>query len=139
MNALMPHASIYQRAAHRTRAIELYGAAYDALQAADQAAADAAPAGTFDLPRLRFKENWPERDRETFMRKATQAVDRGVWSDVIAACGFARLMDKTEHEKFRAALDADPPEATVENLEATLSRLLGMRCSQATALSGSEA
>ena len=58
------------------------------------------------------------------MRKATQAVDRGVWSDVIAACGFARLMDKTEHEKFRAALDADPPEATVENLEATLSRLL---------------
>ena len=29
MNALMPHASIYQRAAHRTRAIELYGAAYD--------------------------------------------------------------------------------------------------------------
>lgn len=124
MNALMPHASIYQRAAHRDRAIELYGTAFDALREAGLAASAAAPSGTHDLPALRFSERWPETDRDAFMAKAREAVDRGVWSDVIHACGFSRLMDKTEHERFRAALYESPPEATVENLEATLTRLM---------------
>ena len=125
MNAIIPHASIYERAANRALAIELFGQAFDTMSAAAAAAQAAAPSGVYDLPTVHIgTHNWPERDRERFLEQAQRAVDRGVWSDVIHACGFSRLMDKTAHEAFRAELRDNPPAATVENLESTLARLM---------------
>lgn len=125
MNAIIPHASIYERAANRDRAITLFAQAFDTLAEAAAAAAVAAPSGVYDLPALHIgAQGWPERDRDRFLEKAQLAVDRGVWSDVVHACGFSRLMDKTAHEAFRAELRDNPPAATVENLEATLARLM---------------
>lgn len=125
MNAIIPHGSIYERAAARTRAIDLFAQAFDAVAQATDAARTAAPSGVYDLPTLHVsRDSWAARERDRFIEQARVAVDRGVWSDVIHACGFSRLMDKTEHEAFRADLRDNPPEATVENLEATLARLM---------------
>lgn len=122
--ALMTRASIYEREAARNRSIELFAQAYDAVEAAITHAASAAGTGVYDLPALKFNNHFPERDRDRFMGQVRRAVDKGVWSGVLHACGLSTIMDKTEHERFRAALAEDPPEATVENLEATVIRLI---------------
>lgn len=127
MNAIMTRASIYEIEAHRNRALALYGEAFDKLMAAHDAAHEAAPRGVYELPALKFSSEWPTRSREEFVARCRAAVDRGAWSYVVDACGITTLWDQSASEQFRAQLAADPPDATAENIEATVFQLIADR------------
>lgn len=126
MNQIIRRATIDETEAHRNRAVELFGAAWDTLQEAYKAARAASPSGLYELPGLRFgRDQWDVDTREKYVSRVTAEVDRGVWSHLVKATGLERLMDRTELERFREDLRAAPPPATAENCAATFERLIG--------------
>ena len=59
-----------------------------------------------------------------FNEKMRQVTDRAIWHHLIEAYGFEKLMDRQAHDEFRAQLDKDPPEVTVESASATIKSLV---------------
>ncbi|MDE3238926.1 MAG: DUF4942 domain-containing protein [Paracoccaceae bacterium] len=52
-------------------------------------------------------------------------LDAGIWTRLLHETRLHSVMDRTERDTFEAALRGDVPEATLENMVATLSRLTG--------------
>jgi predicted RNA methylase len=131
MNAIVPRATIDTIEAQRARALALYGEAFDLLAEANRAQGYAvqgnpcgpyfAAGGGFARDEKRFGIN----ERDQFLERARQDLDRGVWRYLIDATNLERLMDHTERQRFREQLAADPPPATADNLAATLDRFMG--------------
>lgn len=127
----MPRATIHQLVAAKDRARVAYLEAFDALRLAHQLERAAAPSGRAgDLPWIgcgsahgRSHEVFSERDK--FEASVTRALDQNVWDHVIKTTNLDKLMDRQEREAFRAALNDNPPPATVENIAATVERLVG--------------
>lgn len=129
--ALMPRATVHQLVAAREQAQVLFADAWEALQQAYRAASAAAPSGTVDLPFLAAGSRYsrsgnPDIDTaEKFGAYVRDQLNRSTWRHVIKVTQLDQLMDKQEREAFAAALEGEPPEASVENIAATLDRLLG--------------
>lgn len=130
---LMPRATVEVLVRHRNRALELFAAAHDALTAT-AAAFDAAHAErrrAAPLRETRYNAHQSGRDneialhvkvpdREAFIATARRFVDVDVWAHVLEVTDLERLMDRKAKDDLQQQLLTEPPEATVENIRATL-------------------
>lgn len=135
MNALVPRATVAQICGHRLRALELYGEAYDALTAANQAIRDAGKALRLAAPTPNphgFRTDDEKKcfligldvpERTAFLTTARAAVDKDVWAHLVEITDLERLMDKKAKDQLRQQLLRDPPEATEENIFATFAQM----------------
>lgn len=131
MGELVPHSTVLAMEAHRARAMDLYGQAFDTLQEAaaahgaatvkSWALAVSLSTGRHDGDRQFAKAS----DRDAFLGECRQRIDRAMWDHLILSTGIERLMDKQEREAFRQQLADDPPAATSDNILATFQRLAG--------------
>lgn len=128
---LIPRATIDEIDGYRRQALELYGAAYDALQAAHKTAGLAvASRALYAMPELTFgthHKRYIERGREPFVAEVTKQLDRAIWEHLLQATKLDLLMDRTAKDQFRAQVEKDPPPATAENCRATLETLVADR------------
>lgn len=100
-----------------------------AITAAQQAIMDAAPdqvtTYTFGCrTRDEFLASLHLQDADTFLTEARRLIDVHVWSYIIHLTDMHSLMDKEEKEAMRQSLQTDPPDVTVENVHATLTRFM---------------
>lgn len=129
--SLMPRATVHQLVGARVQAEALFAEAWDKLQAAYRMAAAAAPSGTVDMPHLIGGSLYGrsgvtfQGEPDKFSAYVRDQLNRSTWRHVIKVTRLDQLMDKQEREAFTAALENDPPEASVENIAATIDRLLG--------------
>lgn len=131
MTELPPETGIVTRAtideieAHRNRALTLYADAFDALEAAKSAQLAAANG---EVPAFAFGRYTNATDfrgkgeRDKFMHRVRQEVDRGIWSRLMTSTKLDTLMDRKAREQFRQQLADDPPEITADNCYATIER-----------------
>lgn len=129
-SALMPRASIHQLVAAKDAALAGLGAAWEALERANELARIAAPSGLTAFPFFSGGSPYGRsqstfRDRAEFDHYSARVLNQAVWQHVVRATQLDQLMDRQERDAFRGSLDADPPPATVENIAATVERLLG--------------
>lgn len=124
MNAIVPRATIDSIVGGRTLALAAFEAAFDTLMSARTLSQFApAPGLSFDWSgRERFAR--PD-ERDKFLTRVRQDIDRGIWNHLLLATNLERLMDATARDQFRDQLEKDPPEATVDNCFATMSALIG--------------
>lgn len=137
MNALVPRATVETIIRHRNQALDLYAEAHDAIQVAAAAVDRARKAAIAAAPgvnrynhhsrdeRSAFLGTLPVPERAAYLADARRLTDTDVWAHVIALTDLERLMDKKAKDQFNQQLVADPPEATVENIFATLQQLAG--------------
>jgi hypothetical protein len=129
-------ATVDQIVAHRNRALTLYGEAHAAianasaaLEAAQEEALKASPGETrfnyhLKIDEASFIGSIKVPDRADFMSSARKIVDTNVWSYVIQITDLERLMDKKAKDELYQQLITDVPEATVENICATLEKFM---------------
>lgn len=134
---VVPRATIETIVKHRNRALELYADAYDRMHTA----ADAVNAANTQARNATFGEtrynvhnheakakpvllgnDLPPRDE--YLKAQRRIVDTDVWSYVIKISELETVMDKTAKDEMHQALLNDPPEATVENIAATLQQFI---------------
>lgn len=129
--ALILNLSIEELVAAKGRAEALFRQAWTVLQAGYDAAKVAAPSGCVDLPHLaggsRYSRNGSVNfdGADAFAAYVQAQMDRSVWLHVMKVTRLDQLMDKQEREAFERALEDTPPEASIDNINATLSRLSG--------------
>lgn len=138
VGAVMPRATVDQIVGHRNRALALFGEAHAAIAAASAAlqsawAEERMAAGGGRETRFNhhvredkghFIASIKVPELADFMATARRIVDTDVWSHVIAVTDLERLMDKTAKDQLHQQLLTDPPEATVENICATLEQFM---------------
>lgn len=132
MNQIVPRATVDGIVANRNLALELYASAHaalgnasDALQAALRATLAAAPTQTginhhAKDERSGFLAGLELPIRDDFLVAARKMIDTDVWAHLIRMTDLDSLMDKKAKDQFRAQLQKDPPEVTIENVIATL-------------------
>ena len=111
--------------------------ASDAIRAAKAARREAAPRRTSFNAHLYTETGTDRHEREellyelrvvdggTFEDQARRLLDADVWAHVIEIGGFEHLMDHRAKEELRRQLQDDPPPISVDNVTATLEKLLG--------------
>jgi predicted RNA methylase len=132
-NELVSRSTISQICAFRDKALIEYAEFYDALEAADQfrvRAVDtqrkAAPLGQnrynhhAEAAKKAFLSGVELPDRDDFMETARKLIDTDIWSHLIEYTSLERLMDKKAKDEFANQLKVDPPEATEDNVRATM-------------------
>lgn len=132
MSAIVRKETIDELCAHRARAIELYAVTVARLDEACDAHRRACQIGGHaSTPHLAPDRNGygvsagrPD-DVQRFLAEMTRRVDRDIWRGIITGTPIGSLMDAQERRAFQESLDKDPPPATVENVRATLERLIG--------------
>lgn len=136
MSELIARATVETIVGHRNRALGLFEEAHDAIAGASAAlrnackAWDAASPGVtrynFDIPNARrsFMGGLEVPDRAEYLADARRLIDRDVWAHVMTLTDLERLMDKKAKDEFHRQLLESPPEATVENIAATVENLL---------------
>jgi len=133
-NALVPRTTLSEICAHRRRALSLFEEAYDALQAADRAikaaqtAVKAAAPGTnrynhhSEPAKRAFMAGLDLPERAAYLATARRLTDTDVWAHLVQITDLERLMDKKAKDQLNQQLLTDPPEATEENVVATLTQ-----------------
>lgn len=139
MSAIIPRATVDQIVAQRNKALALYEnawgkleTAYEACQEANRAARISAAGAGFDGynrhvsadDRGQFMDILKLPKRETFLADVRRITDTDVWSHIIRTTELERLMDKQAKDQFRQQIRETPPEATVENIVATLEQFM---------------
>lgn len=123
-------ATLEEMERNRARAVDLYGAAFDALAEARKFGALAAQSQS-DLLRLDDDSREAlapkyggDANRDKFVTAMTCQTDKAMWGHIIEATALERLMDRKARDEFREALAKSPPPATAENVRATLERFV---------------
>jgi hypothetical protein len=129
---IMPRATVESVVAHRNRTLALYEQAHAALAIAETEL-DKAHASCYGLAQPENRFNYHSREekvaflkpfrlekRDAYMATARRIVDTEVWSHIIGITDLERLMDKQAKEELHKQLIENPPEITVENVQATL-------------------
>lgn len=132
-NALMPRHSVEALVALRNAALKKFEDAHAALLSAAESQKSANMAwGQVRPPRedrftffarpekAKFIASIEMIDLTEYMDTARRMVDQDVWSHVIQVTDLDRLMDKEAKDQFQKQLKENPPEATVDNICATL-------------------
>jgi len=127
---LMPRSTIAQLVGARLQAAQAFATAWEALEAAQKLAKTAAPSARFDLPWIAGGSCYGNQTvsfntADAYRAYVEKGLNRSVWDHVIRSTNLDQLMDRHEREAFQAQLRDSPPEATVENIAATVERLLG--------------
>ena len=136
-SAVIKRETIESIVGQRDFALDRFNDAYEALvkagdaidvaqKAAEQAAPDTVTGYTFssDNERKDFLFNLKVAEPEQFRNTARRLTDIAVWSHVINMTSLESLMDKESKDAMREELNSDPPEVTVENIQATLMRFV---------------
>lgn len=133
--AIVPRQTIVEIVANRDRVLSLYDAALSSMSTTADAFAAAHAAGKRTRPavnrfsysndnaRKHFQRELAMPDREQFRLEARRVIDTDTWAHIIEITDLERLMDKEAKDKLGQQLIADPPEVTVENVQATLQQL----------------
>jgi predicted RNA methylase len=128
----MPRATVEEIVHRRNRAIELYSAAFETLNQAEsalKAARETASQSTHGVNRYNYSSKREREDfigridlptRESFMTTARRLTDTDAWAHIIEITDLERLMDKKAKDEFQQQLMTEPPEATIDNIFATL-------------------
>lgn len=130
-SGLMPRSTIRQLVAAKEKARAAYLTAWDAMREAHALERFAAPSGAVgDLPWIgagsRYGSGTVSFDaREKYDAHISRALDQNVWTHVVKSTNLDKLMDRKEREAFRTTLNDNPPPATVDNIAATVERLIG--------------
>lgn len=64
-------------------------------------------------------------DAQASLASYRKALDVGIWTYLIDVSGMSTMMDKTAKDELRQSFTGDVPEATEENVRATLTSLIG--------------
>ena len=132
--ALVPRSTVETLVRQRNAALLLYGEAHWTLDKASAAlqkaaAATAAIAGRENRynyhqsnDKAKFTGHVETQPHDDYMRHARKIVDTDVWSRIVEITDLERLMDKQAKDELHRQLVEDPPEATVDNIFATLER-----------------
>lgn len=136
-NLPVPRATVDAIVRHRDAALEAYGHAHAAMSAAADVSAKAHAAARAINPRkedrfnhhlhgekTKFMHVGDVQERDAYMKIAKKIVDTEAWAHVIAITDLERLMDKQAKGELYQQLLTDPPEATVENICATLQQFM---------------
>lgn len=131
--ALVPRATVEALVAQRNAALDLYGSAHAALTIASASLTKAAGAVGEIGGHKETRFNYHQRDdkaeftghielqpRDAYMARARRIVDTEVWSRIVEITALEQLMDKEAKAQLHKQLMDDPPEATVDNIYATL-------------------
>ena len=134
---IVPRATIETIVRHRDRALELYATAYDRMAtAADAITAADTEARKATFGRSRYNAHNDEAKakpallgqvlpaRESYLAGMRKIVDTDVWGYVIKISELETVMDKTAKNQMHQDLMSDPPEATVDNIAATLRQFI---------------
>lgn len=136
MNAILPRASVADMVRQRNVALGLFGEAHNQLIETGEALADARRAGLQASPGINsynhagrqedhsFLAGLTVPQRADFLEAARRMIDRNIWSRLIDLTDLERLMDKEAKDQLRKQLLEDPPEATEDNIFATLETFL---------------
>ena len=109
----------YQKLADADRAIS---AAQEAIM---QAAPDEVNTYTFgSRTRDEFLASLNLQHPDNFLKEARHLIDVHVWSYIIHLTDMHSLMDREEKDSMRRSLQTEPPEITVDNVHATLTRFM---------------
>lgn len=117
--------SIEELVGHRARALQLYRQAVDTLAAAGEAHKRACGGSTYTSNEFLRDMRYLDIKGSRFDGEVRTCVDRDMWRHLINATKLGSLMDKQERNTFEESLKKDVPEATADNVFATLSRLAG--------------
>ncbi|WP_084302707.1 DUF4942 domain-containing protein [Bradyrhizobium sp. WSM2254] len=133
---LMPRATVEALVGKRNLALSLFGEAHQALSCASQAIEKACRAGK-ELCADEDRYNHHQRDekaqflavpelpnRDNYLGQARKIVDTDLWSAVIRLTDLERFMDRQAKDQLYQQLLTDPPEATVDNIYATLRQFI---------------
>ena len=122
-NELIMLGGLEEVATHRERAIEAIRAGFSRLHDAYKAGRRAAPTRQFQLSyELGRAIGYTLDDRRIAdaIANEIQNLDRAIWDYLLERSKLGDVMDHTAKEEWRDRLKADPPEATLENMRATL-------------------
>ncbi len=129
---LVPRTTLTEICARRRQALHLFDVAHTKLAEADAAMTDArkaaalASAGVNEFSlhgeeaKKAFLSGLTVPDLASFTATARRMVDTDVWAHLIKLTDLERLMDQTAKKQLRNQLISNPPEATEENIVATL-------------------
>lgn len=131
--ALMPRHTVEAIVALRNEALKKFEEAYGALSVAAIAQKEANAAwakASSSIPDRYTVDARSEKqafiasikmiERQDYLATARRMIDIDVWAHVIKLTELERLMDKEAKDQFHKQLREDTPEATVENIVATL-------------------
>lgn len=134
---LVRRATVEEMVARRNRALALYETAYQALVRAAEALDTANEAGAQAAGGTnRYNYHLHEEIEKSFLAKfklpeldgylglARRITDTNVWAHVIEITDLERLMDKKAKDQLNQQLLNDPPEATADNIVATLEQFM---------------
>lgn len=119
-------ASIEDLCGQRNRALELYRKGYELIEEARtthaRACVGTSSISSFPHDHLRY---YTAGEADKFSLEMQHIVDRDMWRAFIVGTPLGSLMDVQERKKFDEGLKAIPPEATPDNVFATMQRLAG--------------
>ena len=119
---IVKRATVQDLAERREKALDLYERGLALLKEAEVMHADAAPGQHVSgCPREMFVSHTNPAE---FREKMRKSVDRDMWHSLMTSTQLWSVMDATARKQFEAELKSDPPPATVENILATLSKLV---------------
>lgn len=119
--------SVEELCGHRARALELYAQGVALLVEAHQTHGRACIGNPVisHLDSDALKYGLGKDTVAKFAAEMRLRVDRDMWRALIVNTPLGSLMDRQERDKLESSLKDNPPEATPENIFATMSRLLG--------------
>lgn len=119
---LIKRASIEEIVAHRNHAIAQHAIALEALEAAKRAGERACTVPKEKYNHFYMSDFEPRvRDAEQFRR----TLDGAVWRALLSLANIEQLMDRKAAVEFRKQCGDNPPEVSVDNVAATIQRLMG--------------
>lgn len=136
---IVPRATVRDMVARRQKALDLFGRAYVALTAA-AAALDEAKLAHAQIDQRQREDSYMNLTREEerhflkgldlpkvekFTETTRKVIDRRMWSVIVELTDLEKLMDKKAKDELRQSLMDNVPEATEENIFATLQTFAG--------------
>ena len=133
--AIVPRATVRDMVRRRQKALDLFASYHSTLSTAGQSGADALAAfraidqrGRDDrytehgkLEEAHFLHGLKPPTTADFTEQARKMVDRRMWAVLVEITDLERLMDKKAKDELHSQIQgADVPEATEENIYATL-------------------
>lgn len=133
MNELIPRDTVKRIVERRNRALDAYIEAHTAMEIAEEKlklAREAANQSSIpsinrynvfsDRERKEFINSIDVKPRADYINQARRLIDIDAWSHIIEITNLENLMDKKAKDEFQSQLIKDPPEVTIENVQATL-------------------
>jgi hypothetical protein len=135
---LVPRATVSEICRNRDETLRLFGEVHQALHIADEKIRSALAAAALAAPDMESSYSYhtekedraflgrikiPQLDR--YMGEARKLIDRAVWARIMEMSNLESLMDKKAKDQLRDSLIKDPPEATEDNIRATMESMMG--------------